>query len=88
MSFSCFGAENLFHGIKTKNIEQVVIAGIEAHVCVQQTVLDLLANNFQVNLAADAVSSRKQFDYETAIKKNANTRCRNNYYRSYTYLKC
>jgi nicotinamidase-related amidase len=36
---------------------------------VQQTVLDLVANNFQVNLAADAVSSRKEIDYNIAIDR-------------------
>ena len=46
-----------------------MIAGIESHVCVQQTVLDLLANNIQVDLAADAVSSRNSFDYETALNR-------------------
>lgn len=69
MSFSCFGADNLFKEIKNKNISQIVIAGIESHVCVQQTVLDLLANNIQVNVAADAVSSRKEIDYKTAIER-------------------
>lgn len=69
MSFSCYGAENLFNELKQKNISQIVIAGIEGHVCVQQTVLDLLANNFQVNVAADCVSSRNKIDYETAISR-------------------
>lgn len=69
MSFSCCGAENLFSELKEKNIQQVVVAGIETHVCVQQTVLDLLENNFQVNLIADAVSSRHLIDHETAIKR-------------------
>jgi nicotinamidase-related amidase len=69
MSFSCFGAENLFSELKQKNLKQVVIAGIEAHVCVQQTVLDLLANDFEVNLAVNAVSSRNLIDYETAINR-------------------
>lgn len=67
MSFSGICAENLFPELRGKNIKQVVIAGIEAHVCVQQTALDLIANNFQVNLAVDAVSSRKKIDYESAI---------------------
>jgi nicotinamidase-related amidase len=45
------------------------VSGVETHVCVQQTVLDLLANNFQVNVAADAVSSRKEIDYKIALER-------------------
>ena len=69
MSFSCYGAENFFQELKQNNFRQVVVAGIETHVCVQQTVLDLLANDFQVNLAVDAVSSRNKTDQKTAIKR-------------------
>ena len=69
LTFSCFNAEDLFNRLMNKKIEQVMVAGIEAHVCVQQTVLDLLSNGFQVNLAVDAVSSRKLIDYNTAIRR-------------------
>lgn len=69
MSFSCSGIEELFNELYINNIEQIIVAGIETHVCVQQTVLDLLANRFQVNVAADAVSSRKEIDYETALNR-------------------
>ncbi len=69
MSFSCFGAANLFERLKDNNISQVVVAGIESHVCVQQTALDLAQNGFQVNIAADAVSSRKEIDYNTALNR-------------------
>jgi len=69
MSFSCYGAEDLFNEFKKKNHRQIIVTGIETHVCVQQTVLDLLANNFQVNLPADAVSSRKKIDYKTALER-------------------
>jgi len=72
MSFSCSGAEDLFEEFKKKKLSQIVISGIEAHVCVQQTVLDLVENNFQVNLAADAVSSRKEKDYQTAVDRMRN----------------
>jgi len=72
MSFSCFGAENLFEEFQGKNLSQIVVTGIESHVCVQQTVLDLLSNDFQVNLAADAVSSRKITDYNFAIERMRN----------------
>ena len=69
MSFSCSGAGDLFTEFKKKNLTQVVVCGIESHVCVQQTVLDLIENGFQVNLAADAVSSRKEIDYVTALER-------------------
>ncbi len=69
MSFSCFAAENLFHEFKQKKLSQIIICGVESHVCVQQTVLDLLANDFQVNVAADAVSSRREFDFHIALER-------------------
>ncbi|QQS34891.1 MAG: hydrolase [Ignavibacteriales bacterium] len=69
MSFSCFGAPNFFTRLNDNNVTQVVVAGVESHVCVQQTVLDLIANNFQVNVAADAVSSRKESDYKFALDR-------------------
>jgi isochorismate hydrolase len=69
MSFSCSGAGELFDEFKKKNLSQIVVCGIEAHVCVQQTVLDLVENNIQVNVAADAVSSRKEIDYRTALER-------------------
>ncbi|MDR3609837.1 MAG: hydrolase [Ignavibacteriaceae bacterium] len=69
MNFSCFGAGNFFNRLEDNKVSQVVIAGIEAHVCVQQTVLDLVANNFQVNVAADAISSRKDLDYKVALDR-------------------
>ena len=69
MSFSCSGAGKLFDEFNTNDLKQIVVCGIEAHVCVQQTVLDLLENGFQVNLASDAVSSRKEIDYSTALQR-------------------
>jgi len=69
MSFSCSGAGDLFKEFKKKDLSQIVVCGIESHVCVQQTVLDLIKNGFQVNLAADAVSSRKEIDYNTSIDR-------------------
>ena len=69
MSFSCYGAGNFFTRLIDNNVSQVVVAGIESHVCVQQTVLDLAANNFQVNIAADAVSSRNDLDYKISLDR-------------------
>jgi len=69
MTFSCSGAVNLIQELKSKNLIQIVVCGIEAHVCVLQTVLDLIENGFQINLAADAVSSRKEIDYKIALER-------------------
>lgn len=72
MTFSCSGAGELFNILREKNHTQIVVCGIESHVCVQQTVLDLIENGFQVNLAADAVSSRKEKDYDIALSRMGN----------------
>jgi nicotinamidase-related amidase len=69
MSFSCFGAVDLFKKFTDNNLSQIIVTGIETHVCVQQTVLDLLENNFQVNVSADAVSSRRETDYSIALER-------------------
>lgn len=52
---------------------KVVVAGIESHVCVLQTVLDLLSQGFRVFVAADAVSSRKPMDREIALQRMASS---------------
>ncbi|XP_077993695.1 isochorismatase domain-containing protein 1-like [Glandiceps talaboti] len=44
------------------NLKAVLLCGIEAHVCVQQTTLDLLAKGIDVHVVADACSSRSQMD--------------------------
>ncbi len=69
MSFSCFGADDLFIRLEDNNITSVVVAGVESHVCVLQTVLDLLENGFQVNVPADAISSRTELDYMVALDR-------------------
>lgn len=46
---------------------QIVVAGMETHVCVLQTCLDLIASGFQVHLAADAVASRVDQNREIAV---------------------
>ena len=52
--------------------DQVIVAGIEAPVCVLQTVLDLLALGYRVFVPADAVASRKKLDWKIALERMAN----------------
>jgi hypothetical protein len=55
----------------TDDRDQVVVAGMEAHVCVLQTVLDLLAGGFRVHVPADAVGSRSEMDWRIALDRMA-----------------
>jgi nicotinamidase-related amidase len=69
MCFSCFGAGDIAATIREKGRRTVVVAGIEAHVCVHQTVLDLLDAGFDVQVVADAVSSRSPKNRRVALAR-------------------
>ena len=55
-----------------KGRDSIVLFGIEAHVCVQQTCLDLLEMGKEVHVVCDGVSSQQPFDREIALKRMAN----------------
>lgn len=56
-------------GFDLQGREQAIVCGIEAHVCVSQTVHDLLDRGVQVHVPADAVGSRHIVDYERALER-------------------
>lgn len=58
ISFSCAGCQELMKYLDGSGKKSVVIVGVEAHVCVQQTVLDLVQRGYRCHIVADAVSSR------------------------------
>ena len=60
MSFSCCGNQAFLEKLSSLGRRQVIITGMEAHVCVLQTVVELLDNGFHVHLVNDAVISRKK----------------------------
>ncbi|MCK4448107.1 MAG: hydrolase, partial [Candidatus Marinimicrobia bacterium] len=60
MSFSCCGEENFIEKIKQLNRNKILVCGIEAHVCIYQTCMDLLSEGYEVHLLVDAISSRKK----------------------------
>jgi len=67
VSFSCCGADAFTAALEKSGAKQVLIAGMETHVCVLQTVLDLLDRGYVVHLVRDAVCSRFKSDYEAAL---------------------
>lgn len=68
-TFSCCGNEEALAAIKAEGKKTVILAGIETHVCVLQTALDLLEEGFFVVIVTDCISSRKQKDKDTAIQR-------------------
>ena len=69
LTFSCGECGELFEGLPERGVHRVLVCGIETHVCVQQTVFDLLAAGLRVYVAADAVAARGQIDHDTALRR-------------------
>lgn len=68
-AFSCCACAQVLAGFREHGVVKVLVAGIEAHVCVQQTALDLLSEGYRVYVAADAIGSRYAVDYEFALRR-------------------
>lgn len=68
-TFSSCGAQPFQEELGQKKIKQVIVCGIEAHICVNQTVHDLLASGYQVHLLTDCISSRTKSDRKAGFQK-------------------
>lgn len=69
VAFSCCAVPGLVGALHQDARPKVLLAGIETHVCVLLTCLDLLALGFRVYVAADAVASRSPVDHEFALRR-------------------
>lgn len=69
MAFSCAGSEHFLRRLERTDRTQVVVCGIESHICVCQTAVDLFALEYEVFLAADAISARSQDAHEIAMRR-------------------
>lgn len=69
--FSCCGNEAFMSHFEGLGRKQIVVTGIEAHVCISQTVHDLIEAGYQVHLVTDAISSRSVKNKEVGIHKMA-----------------
>lgn len=68
-AFSASACGDIFQSLPDAGIDRVVVCGIESHVCIQQTVLDLLSGAYRVAVPVDAVGSRFDVDHETALQR-------------------
>lgn len=68
-SFSSCGSMAFVEKLQMLNRRQIIVAGIEAHICVNQTVHDLLAQNYQVHLLTDGIASRAEQNKQIAMTK-------------------
>ena len=69
MTFSCAEHPPFMEALRATGRRQVLLCGIESHVCVLQTALQLVERGFDVFLAADAVSSRSPRNVEIALRR-------------------
>ena len=69
MAFSCFGEGKFQDALERHNRPQAVICGIESHICVTQTALDLIEEGLEVYVVADAVSARSEEMHRLAIER-------------------
>ena len=68
-TFSCLGDDVVSKKIKSYDKNQTLVCGIETHVCIYQTVQDLLIKNYDVHVVTDAVMSRHKVNHNLGLKK-------------------
>lgn len=67
LSFGCFGDERFLAQLKALGREQLLVTGIESHICVTQTVLGALEQGYQVHVASDATGSRTDANWKVGL---------------------
>jgi nicotinamidase-related amidase len=67
--FQCCAVPQILEQLYGRHIRHVTVVGVEAHVCVSQTALELLDLGFRVQVPADAVTSRNRVDWEFALRR-------------------
>ena len=72
-AFSCCGSDQFIESLRKAGRNQIIVCGIEAHVCVNQTVHDLLGANYSVHIVEDAISSRDLGNKDVALRKMAHS---------------
>ncbi len=75
LTFSCFREVQFANALNSSGKKNVLISGVESHVCVLQTALDLLYSNYTPIVIADAIGSRKNFEKKIALDRMRDAGC-------------
>lgn len=67
-AFSALFSDELKEKLANSNRKQVILFGIEAHICVYQTACDLIAQGYEVYIVKDASASRNKYEFKTGIE--------------------
>ena len=68
-SFSCSECKSIKEIIRSESIKNVMLCGVESHICIQQSALELTRYDLNVFVSIDAIGSRKSLDHDIAIKR-------------------
>ena len=68
LSFSCCGVKTFNEKLDQSGRKQVILMGVETHVCVLQTADDLIQKGYRVHAVADAICSRRKLDWEIGLR--------------------
>ncbi|MCW8329290.1 hydrolase [Photobacterium sp. SDRW27] len=68
-SFSCYKSPEFVAALEATGCKNVIVVGIEAHICVYQTVREMLDGGYHVEVISDAVSSRNPLNKQVALNK-------------------
>ena len=69
MTFSCYANLPFATELNRSGRKQILLCGVESHICVSQTAHELLAAGFQVHVAADAISARTEANWRLGLDK-------------------
>ena len=68
-TFSCMDNEEIKKTVDSLGKKNVIIAGMESHICVMQTVVDLLNEGYEVYLVSDCIGSRTEFNKQIGLQR-------------------
>ncbi len=73
LCFSCAGSDEFMKQLQSLGRAQIVLAGIEAHICILQTALDLVKAGYTIHTPYDAIASRQKRDWKYALLRLAHS---------------